>query len=203
MKKKIEHCTNANASKVSSEAVKPATAAVQALSAALTARPARGAHEPEHDRAEQPDHRAQPDHTVPDQRGQVLVVEDDRIRRRRIRGLGGLLRQIRGRGQRVARTEERVGLHELHGRIEVGKPSGADAACASGLLARDPALGEERVVEAAHASGQHGVGRDLLAAQQIKPQARTLAEARGIDCVEVDVAVLKGEREPDLTLFAG
>jgi hypothetical protein len=43
----------------------------------------------------------------------------------------------------------------------------------------------------------------VLAAQQIKPQARTLAEARGIDCVEVDVAVLKGEREPDLTLFAG
>jgi hypothetical protein len=28
-----------------------------------------------------------------------------------------------------------------------------------------------------------------------------LAEARGIDCVEVDLAVLKGEREPDLTLF--
>ena len=37
---------------------------------------------------------------------------------------------------------------------------------------------------------------------QIKPQARTLAEARGIDCVEVDLAVLRGEREPDLTLFA-
>jgi endonuclease len=44
--------------------------------------------------------------------------------------------------------------------------------------------------------------RGVLAAQQIKPQARTLAEARGIECVEVDVGVLKGEREPDLTLFA-
>jgi endonuclease len=45
--------------------------------------------------------------------------------------------------------------------------------------------------------------RGVLAAQAIKPQARTLAESRGIECVEVDAAVLKGEREPDLTLFAG
>lgn len=43
--------------------------------------------------------------------------------------------------------------------------------------------------------------RGVLAAQSIKPQARTLAEARGIHCVEVDLAVLRGEREPDLTLF--
>jgi RecB family endonuclease NucS len=45
--------------------------------------------------------------------------------------------------------------------------------------------------------------RGVLAAQQIKPQARVLAEDRGIACVEVDLAVLRGEREPDLTLFAG
>jgi endonuclease len=44
--------------------------------------------------------------------------------------------------------------------------------------------------------------RGVLAAQQIKPQARTLATARGIECVEVDLAVLRGEREPDLKLFA-
>jgi RecB family endonuclease NucS len=44
--------------------------------------------------------------------------------------------------------------------------------------------------------------RGVLAAQTIKPQARTLAESRGIRCVEVDLAVLRGEREPDLTLFA-
>ena len=44
--------------------------------------------------------------------------------------------------------------------------------------------------------------RGVLAAQTIKPQARVLAEARGFDCVEVDLAVLRGEREPDLTLFA-
>ncbi len=44
--------------------------------------------------------------------------------------------------------------------------------------------------------------RGVLAAQQFKPQARVLAQARGLDCVEVDLAVMRGEREPDLTLFA-
>jgi len=44
--------------------------------------------------------------------------------------------------------------------------------------------------------------RGILAAQAIKPQAATLAESRGLRCVEVDVALLRGEREPDLTLFA-
>jgi endonuclease len=43
--------------------------------------------------------------------------------------------------------------------------------------------------------------RGVLAAQQIKPQARVLAEARGIHWVEVDLAVLRGEREPELKLF--
>jgi RecB family endonuclease NucS len=42
----------------------------------------------------------------------------------------------------------------------------------------------------------------ILVAQQLKPQAITLAEARGIACVAVDLAVLRGEREPELTLFA-
>jgi RecB family endonuclease NucS len=43
--------------------------------------------------------------------------------------------------------------------------------------------------------------RGILAAQRVKPQAATLAEARGIRCVEVDLEVLRGEREPELTLF--
>jgi endonuclease len=47
-----------------------------------------------------------------------------------------------------------------------------------------------------------GSCRGVLAAERIKPQARTLAESRGIACVEVDLGVLRGEREPDLTLFA-
>ena len=44
--------------------------------------------------------------------------------------------------------------------------------------------------------------RGVVAAQRLKPQAVTLAESRGIRCVEVDLAVLRGERDPDLTLFA-
>lgn len=54
------------------------------------------------------------------------------------------------------------------------------------FIRRDPAMGS---------------CRGILAAQQIKPQARTLADSRGIACVEVDLAVLRGQREPDLTLF--
>jgi RecB family endonuclease NucS len=42
----------------------------------------------------------------------------------------------------------------------------------------------------------------MLAAQRVKPQARTLAEARGIRWIEVDLDELRGVREPDLTLFA-
>jgi endonuclease len=43
--------------------------------------------------------------------------------------------------------------------------------------------------------------RGILAAQRVRPQALTLAETRGIRCVEVDLELLRGEREPDLTLF--
>ncbi len=43
--------------------------------------------------------------------------------------------------------------------------------------------------------------RGILAAQQVKPQARVLAAARGIICVEVDYARLRGESLGDLTLF--
>ena len=40
-----------------------------------------------------------------------------------------------------------------------------------------------------------------LAAQVVKPQARVLAESRGLTWVEVDLAELRGEREPALALF--
>jgi endonuclease len=44
--------------------------------------------------------------------------------------------------------------------------------------------------------------RGVLAAQVIKPQARVLAGAREIACVDVDLAVVRGERQPELKLFA-
>jgi endonuclease len=43
--------------------------------------------------------------------------------------------------------------------------------------------------------------RGVLAAQVVKPQARLLAEARGLAWVEVDLGLLRGERVPALTLF--
>jgi endonuclease len=55
------------------------------------------------------------------------------------------------------------------------------------VIRRDPALSE---------------CRGIVAAQVVKPQARTLCDARGLGCVEVDLETLRGEREPDLTLFA-
>jgi RecB family endonuclease NucS len=45
--------------------------------------------------------------------------------------------------------------------------------------------------------------RGILAAQSVKRQARTLAEARRMGWVEVDLELLRGQREPELTLFAG
>ena len=54
------------------------------------------------------------------------------------------------------------------------------------LMRRDPLLG---------ASGA------IFAAQQIKPQARTLAEDRGIRCVVLDYDVLRGMDDPSSRLF--
>jgi endonuclease len=47
-----------------------------------------------------------------------------------------------------------------------------------------------------------GSCRGVLAAQTVKPQARVLASARGIACVEVDPQLLRGQRQPELKLFA-
>ena len=44
--------------------------------------------------------------------------------------------------------------------------------------------------------------RGVLAAMRFRPQALTLADSRGVRCAEVDLAVLRGEREPELTLFS-
>jgi RecB family endonuclease NucS len=46
-----------------------------------------------------------------------------------------------------------------------------------------------------------GTLRGMFVAQSIKPQARTLAESRGIMCVEVDYDELRGKKIDDWTLF--
>ena len=43
--------------------------------------------------------------------------------------------------------------------------------------------------------------RGIFVAQIIKPQARVLAEARGIECVEVDYDELRGIESDELRLF--
>jgi RecB family endonuclease NucS len=43
--------------------------------------------------------------------------------------------------------------------------------------------------------------RGIFVAQSIKPQARVLAEARGIECVEVDYDELRGIESDELRLF--
>lgn len=58
-----------------------------------------------------------------------------------------------------------------------------------------------RYVERLRADRSLAPLRGVLVAQTIKPQTRTLAEARGIACVEVDFDLLAGLVEPDLTLF--
>jgi RecB family endonuclease NucS len=58
-----------------------------------------------------------------------------------------------------------------------------------------------RYLERLNLDGRLAPVRGILAAQTIAPQARVLAEARGIGCVEVDYDLLRGAREPDLKLF--
>jgi endonuclease len=43
--------------------------------------------------------------------------------------------------------------------------------------------------------------RGVFVAQVVKPQAKVLAESRGVGWVEIDYDVLRGAREADLTLF--
>ena len=59
-----------------------------------------------------------------------------------------------------------------------------------------------RYLDCIRADPSRAACRGILAAQQLKPQAVALAEQRGIATAEVDLAVLRCEREPELTLFA-
>ena len=58
-----------------------------------------------------------------------------------------------------------------------------------------------RYIERLRLDSSLGAIRGMFVAQQVKPQARVLAEARGFRVVEVDYDVLRGMRRDDLTLF--
>ena len=92
-----------------------------------------------------------------------------------------------------------------------GRPTSAPStSCAAtrratGSPSRSSASGRSTRSSSSRATSSGSRSKAVAASsprQVIKPQARTLAEARGIHCVEVDLAVLRGEREPELTLFA-
>jgi RecB family endonuclease NucS len=48
---------------------------------------------------------------------------------------------------------------------------------------------------------QYAPTTGMLVAQQIKPQARVYAESKGVACVEIDLARLRGDVDPALKLF--
>ena len=58
-----------------------------------------------------------------------------------------------------------------------------------------------RYLERLERDGRLRPVRGVFAAQQIKPQAKVLAAARGIECVEVDYDQLRGAEPANLTLF--
>ncbi len=58
-----------------------------------------------------------------------------------------------------------------------------------------------RYLERLRLDSSLGEVRGIFVAQQVKPQARVLAEARGLRWVEVDYDALRGQRRDDLTLF--
>jgi endonuclease len=59
-----------------------------------------------------------------------------------------------------------------------------------------------RYLECIRADPALAACRGVLAAQSVKSQARVLAAARGLTWAEVDLDLLRGERTPELTLFA-
>jgi hypothetical protein len=48
---------------------------------------------------------------------------------------------------------------------------------------------------------QYAPTAGMLVAQQFKPQARVYAESKGVACVEIDLARLRGDIDPALKLF--
>ncbi len=58
-----------------------------------------------------------------------------------------------------------------------------------------------RYIECLRADSSLGDIRGIFVAQSIKPQARVLAESRGMNWREVDYEELKGTKPDDLTLF--
>jgi len=105
-----------------------------------------------------------------------------------------------GEGFRLVRREwpTDIGPVDLMCRDEEGRWVAVEIKRVAGIDAVEQLT---RYLERIRLDPEFGDCRGVLAAQVIKPQARVLAGAREIECVEVDLAVVRGEREPDLRLF--
>jgi RecB family endonuclease NucS len=106
-----------------------------------------------------------------------------------------------GEGQRLVRREwpTDVGPVDLMCRDSQERWVAVEIKRVAGLEAVEQLT---RYLERIRLDPAFGSCRGVLAAQRVKPQARVLAGSRGIECVEVELDVLRGDRVPDLKLFA-
>lgn len=104
-------------------------------------------------------------------------------------------------GLRLVRREAPtdVGPVDLLCRDVAGRPVAVEVKRVAGLPAVEQLT---RYLELLRARPETARCRGILCAEQLKPQAERLARERGLGCVRVDPAVLRGEREPELVLFA-
>jgi endonuclease len=108
--------------------------------------------------------------------------------------------QVLGDGVRLVRREYPTAI----GPVDLLCRDGAGAALAVEVKRRGEIDGVEqltRYVELLNRDPLLTPVSGVFAAQEIKPQARVLAEDRGIRCVLLDYQALRGTERTDLTLF--
>ena len=105
-----------------------------------------------------------------------------------------------GEGFRLVRREFPTAI----GPVDIMARDGAGLAVAVEIKRRGEIDGVEqltRYLELLNRDPLLAPVRGVFAAQEIKPQARVLADDRGIDCVVLDYDVLRGADDPSLRLF--
>ena len=105
-----------------------------------------------------------------------------------------------GAGYRLVRREYPTAI----GPVDIMARDAAGAAVAVEIKRRGEIDGVEqltRYLELLNRDPLLAPVRGVFAAQEIKPQARTLAQDRGIRCVTLDYEALRGVDDPSLRLF--
>src|SRR5215211_4973219 len=132
--------------------------------------------------------------------GQAAALEKDGVEADLQEALAGAPERC-GEGMRLVRREwsTDIGPVDLMCRDEEDCWVAVEVKRVAGIEAVEQLA---RYVERIRLDAERAGCRGILAAQRFRPQAVTLSTARGISCVEVDLELLRGEREPELTLFA-